>query len=126
MSKYWWVFLIAGVAWLIMSLIVFRMELSTVYAISSYSDWLYWHQPDLRGRLAYDIRFEIYRRPTIQATADFVSMRGPDWAKQSDGYDVVVVDRPRDDRMVRGLAPRGRVVTFSLPTISVLTRRPEP
>jgi len=33
-SKYWWVFLIAGVAWLIMSLIVFRMELSTVYAIS--------------------------------------------------------------------------------------------
>mgnify|MGYP000553008343 CR=1 FL=1 len=52
-----------------------------VYAISSYSDWLYWHRPDLRGRLAYDIRFEIYRRPTIQATADFVSMRGPDWAE---------------------------------------------
>ena len=33
-SKYWWAFLIAGVFWLIMSLIVFRMELSTVYAIS--------------------------------------------------------------------------------------------
>ena len=33
-SKYWWVFLIAGVLWLIMSLIVFRMELGTVYAIS--------------------------------------------------------------------------------------------
>ena len=33
-SKWWWVFLVAGVLWLIMSLIVFRMELGTVYAIS--------------------------------------------------------------------------------------------
>jgi uncharacterized membrane protein HdeD (DUF308 family) len=33
-SKAWWLFLIAGVLWLILSLIVFRMELSTVYAIS--------------------------------------------------------------------------------------------
>ncbi len=34
MSKAWWVFVGAGVLWLIMSLIVFRMELSTVYAVS--------------------------------------------------------------------------------------------
>lgn len=34
MSKSWWVFIGAGVLWLIMSLIVFRMELSTVYAVS--------------------------------------------------------------------------------------------
>ena len=33
-SKWWWVFLVAGVLWLMMSLIVFRMELGTVYAIS--------------------------------------------------------------------------------------------
>ena len=33
-SKWWWVFLVMGLAWLTMSLIVFRMELSTVYAIS--------------------------------------------------------------------------------------------
>jgi uncharacterized membrane protein HdeD (DUF308 family) len=33
-SRAWWVFLVAGVLWLIMSLIVFRMELSTVYAVS--------------------------------------------------------------------------------------------
>ncbi len=33
-SKAWWVFLIAGILWLIMSLIVFRMELTTVYAVS--------------------------------------------------------------------------------------------
>jgi len=34
LSKAWWIFLIAGILWLIMSLIVFRMELGTVYAIS--------------------------------------------------------------------------------------------
>jgi uncharacterized membrane protein HdeD (DUF308 family) len=34
LSKAWWLFLMTGILWLIMSLIVFRMELSTVYAIS--------------------------------------------------------------------------------------------
>jgi uncharacterized membrane protein HdeD (DUF308 family) len=33
-SRAWWLFLITGILWLILSLIVFRMELSTVYAIS--------------------------------------------------------------------------------------------
>ena len=95
---------------------------STVYAISSYSDWLYWHQPELRGRLAYDIRFEIYRRPTIQATADFVSMRGPDWAKQADGYDVVVIDRPKAGKMTRALVADGLRLRYSGAKIAVLTR----
>ena len=34
LSRAWWLFLVAGILWLILSLIVFRMELSTVYAIS--------------------------------------------------------------------------------------------
>ena len=34
LSKAWWLFLIAGTLWLILSLIVFRMELGTVYAVS--------------------------------------------------------------------------------------------
>lgn len=34
LSKGWWIFLITGILWLILSLIVFRMELGTVYAIS--------------------------------------------------------------------------------------------
>ena len=34
LSKGWWIFLLTGVLWLVMSLIVFRMELGTVYAIS--------------------------------------------------------------------------------------------
>jgi uncharacterized membrane protein HdeD (DUF308 family) len=34
LSKAWWLFLITGTLWLIMSLIVFRMELTTVYAVS--------------------------------------------------------------------------------------------
>ena len=33
-SRAWWVFLVAGILGLIMSLIVFRMELGTVYAVS--------------------------------------------------------------------------------------------
>lgn len=96
---------------------------STVYAISSYADWLYWHQPDLRGRLAYDIRFEVYRRATIQSTADFVSMRGPEWARQADGYDVVVLNKPATARMTRALVADGRKVVTSGAMISVLVDR---
>ena len=95
---------------------------STVYAISSYSDWLYWHRPDLRGRLAYDIRFEIYRRPTIQATADFVSMRGTDWARQAEGYDVVVVNQRHGGRMGRALVAKGLHRRYADDTLVVLTR----
>ena len=95
---------------------------STVYAISSYSDWLYWHRPDLRGRLAYDIRFEIYRRPTIQATADFVSMRGTDWARQAEGYDVVVVNQRHGGRMGRALVAKGLRRRYADDTLVVLTR----
>ena len=99
---------------------------STVYAISSYSDWLYWHQPRLRGRLAYDIRFEIYPRPIIQSTADFVSMRGANWMSQAEGYDVVVVNKPPRSNMTRELVRGGRVVRFSGPTVSVLSRASRP
>ncbi len=93
---------------------------TTVYSISRLSDWVYWHQPNLRGRLAHDIRFEVYRRETIQAIADFVSMRGLDWPRQSDGFDVVVVDKPRSAPMTRALVRRGRVVVFSGTDASVL------
>ena len=34
LSRAWWLFLIVGILWLILSLIVFRMELGTVYAVS--------------------------------------------------------------------------------------------
>jgi uncharacterized membrane protein HdeD (DUF308 family) len=34
LARSWWLFLITGILWLTMSLIVFRMELTTVYAIS--------------------------------------------------------------------------------------------
>jgi uncharacterized membrane protein HdeD (DUF308 family) len=34
LARAWWLFLITGLLWLVLSLIVFRMELGTVYAIS--------------------------------------------------------------------------------------------
>jgi uncharacterized membrane protein HdeD (DUF308 family) len=32
-SRYWWMFIVSGVAWLLVSLIVFRFDWATVYAI---------------------------------------------------------------------------------------------
>ena len=31
-----------------------------VYATDGTADWLLWRIPDLRGRIAYDVRFELY------------------------------------------------------------------
>ena len=33
---------------------------SRVYATDGTADWLLWRIPDLRGRIAYDVRFELY------------------------------------------------------------------
>ena len=36
-----------------------------VWATDGTADWLLWRIPDLRGRLAYDVRFELYDQPTL-------------------------------------------------------------
>ncbi len=51
-----------------------------------------WRIPDLRGRIAYDVRFELYDAETIDRIARYGRRDGPDWASLTDGYDVVIVD----------------------------------
>ena len=36
-----------------------------VWATDGTADWLLWRIPDLRGRLAYDVRFELYDKATL-------------------------------------------------------------
>jgi hypothetical protein len=62
-----------------------------VYATDGTADWLLWRIPDLRGRLAYDVRFELYDRATLDDIVRYNARRG-DWTSLVDGYRVVVVD----------------------------------
>ena len=56
------------------------------------ADWLLWHQPDLAGRIAYDVRFELLTRQQIDAIANYNAEAGDDWIDVADGFDIVVID----------------------------------
>lgn len=65
---------------------------SLVFATDRHADWLLWKIPDLRGRIAYDVRFELYEPSFFDRLVDYHGEEGADWKSLADGYDVVVVD----------------------------------
>ena len=73
-----------------------------VYATDGTADWLLWRIPDLRGRLAYDVRFELYDQATLDRIVQFNARRGA-WKQLLAGYDVVVIEGSRTGRTVRAL-----------------------
>lgn len=64
---------------------------SLVFATDRHADWLLWKFPELRGRLAYDVRFEIYDEAFFEELATYKRQMG-DWKKLASGYEVVVLD----------------------------------
>ncbi len=63
-----------------------------VFAATRYGDWLLWKEPSLRGRIAYDVRFEILDTETFLRVARFRVEQGDDWKTVADGYDVFVLE----------------------------------
>ena len=90
-----------------------------LWATDGTADWLLWRIPDLRGRLAYDVRFELYDEQALARIVDYGFLE-PGWRDLVRGYDVVVVDDPEHLRALRG-EPRTSVV-FRDRTIFVLSR----
>ena len=84
------------------------------------ADWLLWRLPDLRGRLAYDVRFELYDEATLRRIIDYDELRG-DWRSFADGYRVVVVDQ-RGQLAAFRAEPGARVV-YRDDEIAVVSRR---
>jgi hypothetical protein len=82
-----------------------------VFADDRQADWLLWRVPSLRGRVAYDVRFELLTRSQIRRLAAFhagnASVRGT-----LRGYGLLVLDRGQDGEVIdRVLAwPAARVV----------------
>jgi hypothetical protein len=70
-----------------------------VLASERYADWLLWREPTLAGRLAYDVRFEMFTPKQFQALAAFQGRLGRDWKRFADGYRIVVVDRRANVRL---------------------------
>jgi hypothetical protein len=86
------------------------------------ADWLLWRIPDLRGRVAYDVRFELYDQQTLDAIVRYGELRG-NWRALVDGYDVVVVEGPKTSRRSQALlAEPGAKVVFADGALTLVAR----
>jgi hypothetical protein len=65
-----------------------------VWATDGTADWLLWRIPDLRGRLAYDVRFELYAERALGRIAQYGAREGTGWESLTDSFRVVIVDAP--------------------------------
>jgi hypothetical protein len=75
-----------------------------VLADDTHSDWLLWEQPQLAGRLAYDVRFELFTPRQFRRVRSFRDGTAPGVAA---GYAVLTFP---DVQTARQLAPNRRLV----------------
>jgi hypothetical protein len=97
-----------------------------VFATSRDADWLLFHIPELRGRLAYDVRFEIYDRETFERIVRFRGEQGGDWKTLADGYEVVVfeTDQEPSSHVPDFLREPGAQELYGDDRVTVIRRQP--
>jgi hypothetical protein len=70
-----------------------------VLANEASADWLLWRLPELRGRIAYDVRFEVLTPAQIRRLLVWRKFE-PRWQRAADGYSIVVDDPAHVSRLV--------------------------
>jgi hypothetical protein len=93
-----------------------------VFLPDRFSDWMLWKIPELRGRIAYDVRFELYDREFFDRLAEYNGEAGKDWKSFAEGYRVVVVDETRRSHTADFLEEPGARAIYRDDEITVLLR----
>jgi hypothetical protein len=73
-----------------------------VFANEQYANWLLLRDPNLRGRVAFDIRFELLSRKQIQSIVD-VRRQVEGWRKTVAPYGLYVLKKGPDTLVIKGL-----------------------
>jgi len=96
----------------------------TVIATTPYADWLLWSEPQLRGRVAFDARYELLTRDQLTTLGDFESRVG-DWTKTTRGYAAVVLGAGSDADLEKALiaTAKARVVHRDSAVVVLRLRR---
>jgi hypothetical protein len=90
-----------------------------VWPSDRHADWLLWLEPRLRGRVAYDVRFELLDERELRSISRYKA-RDPGWEAPLRGYRVAVVD-PRDTPgQAAALTRLGATVLFEDDAVVVL------
>ena len=95
---------------------------AAVWPSGRYGDWLLWKEPALRGRIAWDVRFELLTEAEIRAIVRFNSGK-KGWRAPLRGYPILVLDARETPEQVRALRSEpGSRVLFADKAIVVLSR----
>jgi hypothetical protein len=68
---------------------------ATIFADDRYADWLLWEYPQLVGRVAYDVRFELFTLDQLNDLRSYRRVTGTDWNAAAGDFAVLAFD-PRD------------------------------
>lgn len=85
---------------------------ASVFASETLSDWLLWKQPSLRGRIAYDVRFELLSVQQLDRLSAYHRRSGPGWAAPTLPFSLIALDRRVDSKLVEALTARAGVRTI--------------
>jgi hypothetical protein len=93
-----------------------------VFAPDRFSDWMLYKIPELRGRVAYDVRFELYDREFFDELQEYAGESSPDWKSFADGHRIVIVDETRRSHTREFLAEPGARAVYRDDEITVIAR----
>ena len=93
-----------------------------LFAPDRFSDWMLFKIPELRGRVAYDVRFELYDEEFYERLQDYNFEDGPNWKSFVDGYRFVIVDETRRSHTAEILEDPGARVVYRDDEITLVAR----
>jgi hypothetical protein len=96
-----------------------------IFATEPYADWLLWKHPELAGRVAFDVRFELMSDDQFRKVVDLYELR-PRWNAALRGYRLVVLEPARNEVKNALLAERGTRKLYEDANAVVLLRASAP
>ena len=93
-----------------------------LFAPDRFSDWMLFKIPELRGRVAYDVRFELYDGAFYDELQDYNYETGASWKSFADGYRIVIVDETAESHTSAFLAEPGARATYRDDEITIIVR----
>jgi hypothetical protein len=97
----------------------------SVFADPRFADWLLWRAPQLRHRVAFDVRFELQPPGGLERIARALHATGVSWKRAAQGFRIVILAPEDSPESARGFrAEPGRRVLFDDDDALVILRAP--
>jgi hypothetical protein len=96
-----------------------------LYVPDRFSDWMLFKIPELRGRVGYDVRFELYDAAFFDGLQNYNFEESADWKSFTDGYRIVIVDETVKSHTADFLAEDGARRVYRDDEITIIVR-PDP